>query len=381
VIVAQTYPVHPAAELFPMMTGQAYQEFKRLVITHGVRVPIVLLDGKLLDGRNRLRAANEAGKPCPTREATPDEAADPITFVMNENVHAHRHLSESQRALIAEKAREMFKEQAKEAQRAGAKTGADLTNGKRLSADLQKGVSTHTADKAAALLNVSPRLVATAAKVKKTAAPEIVEAVRHGDIALDAALVIAAAPADQQKKIAQMPEKERRAAVSKLRTDMRVKASGADPSLAPVPKAPRGVHSRRAPDAVGVPADIRRAGGGFSTTKSAINALTGAWREQKRLDLAAAAKALDAIAFRGLGLMDEVNAIADRVEAGAEREIETAPGISPTALRDEVSRLSLRYGRAGCRAIVTALVDKYGLSDKDAGDGDTMTLAAAGGAS
>lgn len=90
--------VHPAADLFPLIEGPDFDELVADVATHGVREPIVLHDGKILDGRNRYRAADAAGIDCPTRKY---EGDDPIGFVVSANLR-RRHLNESQRAMIAD---------------------------------------------------------------------------------------------------------------------------------------------------------------------------------------------------------------------------------------------------------------------------------------
>jgi hypothetical protein len=68
---------------------------------------IILHDGKVLDGRNRLCAATELLIDSPTIEfGTPGRftkaeiAAGPLAYVLAINLH-HRHLSASQRAMVA----------------------------------------------------------------------------------------------------------------------------------------------------------------------------------------------------------------------------------------------------------------------------------------
>lgn len=50
---------HPAADAFPMMDAKRFAELKADIALHGVRVPITLCDGKILDGRNRDKAYRE----------------------------------------------------------------------------------------------------------------------------------------------------------------------------------------------------------------------------------------------------------------------------------------------------------------------------------
>ena len=87
---------HPLADLFPLLEGEAFDELVEDIRVHKVREPIWLYQGKILDGRNRYRAAIAAGVPCPTRTY---EGGDPVGFVISLNLK-RRHLSGSQRATL-----------------------------------------------------------------------------------------------------------------------------------------------------------------------------------------------------------------------------------------------------------------------------------------
>lgn len=90
--------VHPAAELFPLLMGEPFMELVSDIREHGLREPIVFTpDGQLLDGRNRYRACKKIRDEEPTRRT---EHSEPWAYVISTNVH-RRHLSESQRAMIA----------------------------------------------------------------------------------------------------------------------------------------------------------------------------------------------------------------------------------------------------------------------------------------
>jgi hypothetical protein len=53
---------HEIASLFPMMDSEEYAALKASIEASGLRKPIVLYEGKILDGRNRYRACVELGK-------------------------------------------------------------------------------------------------------------------------------------------------------------------------------------------------------------------------------------------------------------------------------------------------------------------------------
>jgi len=86
---------HPASELFPLMEGEEFEEFKKDIEKKGCREPIVILDEMILDGRNRWRACEELGINPPIKEWCSDES--PVEFVISMNLH-RRHLSPEQKA-------------------------------------------------------------------------------------------------------------------------------------------------------------------------------------------------------------------------------------------------------------------------------------------
>ena len=151
------YEEHPLSQLLPMMSGEGLRELAEDIRENGQRAPITLLEGKILDGRNRYKAC-EIAKVVP-RFRDFNGGGDPLAFVISANLR-RRHLSESQRAMIAAKI-------------AGMRRGGDQ------SANIKSGAK--TVEEAATALNVSPRSVAAAKRVLKEAAPEEVEAIERGE--------------------------------------------------------------------------------------------------------------------------------------------------------------------------------------------------------
>ncbi len=58
---SEKYQEHPIAAIFPMIEGEAFEQFKADIKEHGIKELGLLYEGKILDGRNRYKAACELG--------------------------------------------------------------------------------------------------------------------------------------------------------------------------------------------------------------------------------------------------------------------------------------------------------------------------------
>src|SRR5260221_11619722 len=94
---------HPLAELFPLIEGTEFDELLADIRAHGQCEWILTYEGKILDGRNRLRACLAAGiKPSVMEDDGRVAAAGgPEAYVVSANLH-RRHLNaEQKRDVIA----------------------------------------------------------------------------------------------------------------------------------------------------------------------------------------------------------------------------------------------------------------------------------------
>src|SRR5262249_55500379 len=88
--------IHPAADLFPLMTAEEFQALKEDIRQYGQRERIVLFEGMILDGRHRYRACLELGLSPRTVSIERDVVGDPVSYVCSVNLH-RRHLTAKQR--------------------------------------------------------------------------------------------------------------------------------------------------------------------------------------------------------------------------------------------------------------------------------------------
>ena len=205
----KTMKFHEASNIFTLLEGEAYEKFKADIVENGIAIPIVTLDGEVLDGRNRYRVAEETGMELPQCEWK-GECGDPVRFVISTNLH-RRQLTESQRAMVAARMREYFDKEAKERQRLskgrGKKGKVNLpylkTEGKRNRA-AEPGRQARV--DAGAAVNVGGRTVDYATKVLRDGIEGLAESVDHGKMAVSVASSVADLPNAKQRQAIEAAE-------------------------------------------------------------------------------------------------------------------------------------------------------------------------------
>lgn len=172
------YETHPAADIFPMMDDAELRELAKDIEANGLSNPIIQHEGKILDGRNRLKA-------CIGIDVEPEfiqyHGTSPTAFVVSQNLH-RRHLTASQKAMIGAKLKPAFAAEAKERQRArtGNQPGAEV----EIVPPLEKAKAR---DAAADAVGVSGKYVDQAEYVLKND-PAAASEVEQGKISLPQAL-------------------------------------------------------------------------------------------------------------------------------------------------------------------------------------------------
>ena len=163
-----TYELHPLCTLFPRVEGVEFDALVSDIRANGLRQPIVLHGGMILDGGNRYRACQKAGV---EPEFIDFDGDNIVSFVLSANLH-RRHLSAGQQAAIVASAQDWAKAQTHGGSRRGGQAAT---------------LPVETVAGRAAQSGASERTQRMADKVAK-ANPDLAKRVAHGEVSLPKAV-------------------------------------------------------------------------------------------------------------------------------------------------------------------------------------------------
>ena len=162
---------HPACLLFPALSEHDLQALADDIRHNGLLNPIVTLRGQILDGRNRFAACQIAG--VKRRFVEWDGDGSPVAWVVATNL-MRRHLTASQRALVAFDLLPMLEDEAKDRQR--------LSPGRGKKAANKLATSSGKASQVAARIAKANSAYVERLKSVSKKAPEIIPEVKSGRI-------------------------------------------------------------------------------------------------------------------------------------------------------------------------------------------------------
>ena len=169
-----SYPISALALMFPPLSPARYARLLASIRAHGLRRPIVVWRGQVIDGLHRLKACLEAG--VEPRYEFLDEGEDPFECLADENISL-RNMTQNDKARLAYDMSQYSKPGRPRATDENSAHVRSLTQGE-----------------AAELVGVSKRLVSDASRVlseDSTAVPALQEAVRERLVGCrDAAMVV-----------------------------------------------------------------------------------------------------------------------------------------------------------------------------------------------
>ena len=159
------YELHPLCSLFPRIVDNDFHALVEDIRANGLREPIILHDGMILDGGNRYRACEVAG-------VEPNfmtfGGGNLVTFVLSANLH-RRHLTPGQQAAIVASAQNWATVQSAGRPKSGNVTGLNTVAERQA----QSGASEKTQRNADKVAKADPGLAVQVA---------------HGEVSLPAAV-------------------------------------------------------------------------------------------------------------------------------------------------------------------------------------------------
>lgn len=183
------YPIHPYAEIFPLHDGQPLWELREDIKANGLVEPIILYQGKVLDGRRRQACClNPEVNVKPIYETFLGTDDDALRYVISKNLH-RRHLSVTERALIA------------------AQYPIMPHGGDRKSDRFKSSTDTLTITEIAEEAGVSTESLKRAKKVLQGGTAELQEAVKDETFSLSAGAELASAPPERQTEAVEQARK------------------------------------------------------------------------------------------------------------------------------------------------------------------------------
>jgi len=173
--------IHEYAKLFPPMSEEEFNELVEDIRQNGQLEPIILYEGKILDGWNRYNACMKLGIK-PKMVEYNGENLNPLNFVISKNIK-RRHLTASQKAILALEIKPLLEKEAKKRQLSGLKQFQEGAVTLKKEEREEKGEANEQAGK---IIGVGRDYVYKAEKVKKEA-PELVEKIMKGEMNLSEA--------------------------------------------------------------------------------------------------------------------------------------------------------------------------------------------------
>jgi hypothetical protein len=195
------------------LTEDEYAALERSLLTEGCRDALVLWGELLVDGHNRYRICQKHGLPFHTVQNHAFQSMDDVYLWMIDNHLGRRSVSDFQRGVLALRKKEIMSArlaQAKVPSVEGKSADATVTVKAEASPQL-------TRDAIARAARVSSATLGQIEKIKKTAAPELVSAVKAGVVSINAAAAVASLPNEKQVAAVAGGKKELRQVARQVR--------------------------------------------------------------------------------------------------------------------------------------------------------------------
>ncbi|SHI15184.1 hypothetical protein [Pollutimonas bauzanensis] len=197
------------------LTNDEFAALERSLLSEGCRDALVLWGDILVDGHNRYSICQKHGIPFNTTQNHSFQSMEDVHLWMIDNHLGRRSVSDFQRGVLALRKKEIIS--ARLAQAQARRASAELADAGAGAGAAPEAEPPWTRELVARAARVSSATLGQIEKIQKTAAPELVDAVKSGVISINAAAAVASLPSEKQAAAVAGGRKELRQAARQVR--------------------------------------------------------------------------------------------------------------------------------------------------------------------
>lgn len=196
------------------LTDYEFEALERSLLAEGCRDALVLWGEVLVDGHNRYVICQKHGIPYQTVQNDKFSNIEDVLLWMIDNHLGRRSVSDFQRGALALRKREILLARAAAL---GAASATAVATEEAAAEVAPRPLNKAKREDLAKAAGVSANTIGQIEKIQKTAAPELMAAVRSGVISINAAAAVASLPAEKQAAAASGGKKELQQAARQVR--------------------------------------------------------------------------------------------------------------------------------------------------------------------
>ena len=199
------------------LTPDEYRALERSILAEGCRDALVLWGDMLVDGHNRYAICRRHDLPFRTVQSTRFQSIEDVHLWMIDQHLGRRSLSDFQRGVLALRKREIVAERLTRTPPQAAPEAPAADPAPAPAAEARET----TREALARVARLSSSQVTQIEKIQKQAAPEVVAAVKAGEISIHAAATVASLPWEDQVAAATGGKEELKQAAKRVRESRR----------------------------------------------------------------------------------------------------------------------------------------------------------------
>jgi hypothetical protein len=202
------------------LTPDEYRALEQSILAEGCRDALILWGSVLVDGHNRYAICTKHRLPFQTIQSTRFQSMEDVHLWMIDQHLGRRSLSDFQRGVLALRKREIFAQRLAQTEQEAAvsqDSDSDATTERAPTPAPTPEAQETTREALARVARLSSSQVLQIEKIQKKAAPEVVAAVKAGEISINAAATVASLPLEEQVAAATAGKEELKQAAKRVR--------------------------------------------------------------------------------------------------------------------------------------------------------------------